>query len=281
MTAFTITTLPLENLIGAGRTADVYAWGKDEVLKLYQSWMPSSVVEREYTSTLAASQAGISVPEAHQLVQYQDRFGIIFERVRGVSLMRELELHPWRVRSIARQLAELHVQINHCQVTANLPSHREQIRAGILRSAALDPRKREHILQLLAALPEGNALCHGDFHPDNVLLTSNGPVIIDWFTGAHGMPAADLMRTLMILGTSALPPSVPALQRSLIGLLRSILVSTYRTHYLHLNPIPPAARNVWQLPLMAERLNEVEHYPQEKAFLMKQIDSLLLVPRQT
>ncbi len=30
------------------------------------------------------------------------------------------------------------------------------------------------------ALPDGDIFCHGNFHPDNVILTFGHPVLIDW-----------------------------------------------------------------------------------------------------
>ncbi len=51
-------------LIGAGRTADVFAWGDDCILKLYQAWMPANAVEREFAITRLVCDTGLPVPAA-------------------------------------------------------------------------------------------------------------------------------------------------------------------------------------------------------------------------
>ena len=45
------------------------------------------------------------------------------------------------------------------------------------------------ILALIERLPPGDGLCHGDLHPGNVIMTADGPRLIDW-DGATRAPAA-------------------------------------------------------------------------------------------
>jgi len=44
-------------------------------------------------------------------------------------------------------------------------------------------------------------MCHGDFHPGNVMLSDRGPMIIDWVDACRGNPLADVARTsILFLG---------------------------------------------------------------------------------
>jgi Ser/Thr protein kinase RdoA (MazF antagonist) len=45
------------------------------------------------------------------------------------------------------------------------------------------------VLALIGRLRPGDGLCHADLHPDNVIMTADGPRIVDW-TGAVRAPAA-------------------------------------------------------------------------------------------
>ena len=87
-------------LIGAGRTADVYAWGDGHVLKLYQDWMPAIAIEREFAITRLARESGLPVPAAEELLQVEGRLGIVFERILGISLLKILSGRPWELISI-------------------------------------------------------------------------------------------------------------------------------------------------------------------------------------
>ncbi|MET1174803.1 phosphotransferase [Paenibacillus amylolyticus] len=50
-------------------------------------------------------------------------------------------------------------------------------------------------------------MCHGDFHPDNVMLSEAGDQywVIDCMTGMSGDPAGDVARSWVILMSATLP----------------------------------------------------------------------------
>jgi tRNA A-37 threonylcarbamoyl transferase component Bud32 len=262
-------------LIGSGRTAEVYAWGNDRVLKLYQSWMPAAPVEREHVITQAAYAAGLPVPETGELIEMEGRIGIVFERVEGVSMLHELEHKPWTIFAAARRLGNLHAHIHDCAAPAGILAQRQQILSGIERGEGLSTPEKKSICDSLAQLPDGTSLCHGDFHPDNIILTDHGPVIIDWLTGTSGHPLGDVARTALLFRTGGLPPGVAPLARWMINSSRTLLYKIYLNQYLRLHPARRQAIADWDLPLMAARLFKVENYPQEKQMLLANIRAML------
>ena len=110
-----------------------------------------------------------------------------------------LRARPWLVGRMARRLARLHRQIHQVQNPEGLPLQRERLLAGIRSAPELQTHVRENLQQLLMSLPLKTRLCHGDFHPGNVMLSRRGPVIIDWVDASLGHPAADVGRTLLLL----------------------------------------------------------------------------------
>jgi aminoglycoside phosphotransferase (APT) family kinase protein len=48
-------------------------------------------------------------------------------------------------------------------------------------------------------MPEGDRLCHGDFHPYNIMGPPEREVLIDWPNASQGDPAADVCRTYVLL----------------------------------------------------------------------------------
>ena len=51
----------------------------------------------------------------------------------------------------------------------------------------------------MAQIPDGDRLCHGDFHPLNVMLHRGRAVVIDWVDVTCGNPLADVARTAVLL----------------------------------------------------------------------------------
>jgi aminoglycoside phosphotransferase (APT) family kinase protein len=58
------------------------------------------------------------------------------------------------------------------------------------------------LLGRLHAIP--GRVVHLDLHPENVLLTSRGPVVIDWRNAAEGPPGRDVAMTALIMAQAAL-----------------------------------------------------------------------------
>jgi aminoglycoside phosphotransferase (APT) family kinase protein len=58
------------------------------------------------------------------------------------------------------------------------------------------------LLARLHAVP--GRIVHLDLHPDNVMLTARGPVVIDWRNAAEGPPDRDVAMTALIMAQAAL-----------------------------------------------------------------------------
>ena len=69
---------------------------------------------------------------------------------------------------------------------------------GRISMADLDATTRYDLHTRLDALPKHLNLCHGDFHPCNIIIASDGtPYIIDWAHATQGNSSADVARTYL------------------------------------------------------------------------------------
>jgi len=246
----------LEKPFAVGRTAEVYAWEEGTVLKLYRDWCPASWVEREAHIARVVEQAGIPAPKPGEIVEVGGRRGILYERVDGPSMLKAMNQNPLKLIFFARMLARLHVEMHQCSAAdSNLPSQRASALLAIQHAGALGDDLRQKALQALETLPDGDRLCHGDFHPDNVLLTSRGPVIIDWMTAVQGHPAADVARTRLLLSLGDPPPG-SAFSLRLILLGRSLYVRSYLRYHQDRSPETVRLSSAYLPVMAAARLNE-------------------------
>jgi aminoglycoside phosphotransferase (APT) family kinase protein len=244
---------PQSALVGKGFNSDVYAWGEGRVLKLFCHGVPRAKAEREYRATRAVHAAGLPTPAAYELVDIDGRCGIVFERVDGVSLLRHTLARPWMLFKAVRWLAELHAQIHRCKGPAELPAQREWIASDIDAADGLSAAEKEAARRRLADLPDGTALCHGDFHPENVLLTPSGPVIIDWDTATRGQPLGDVACTARLIQNAGLPPWSPRYAHLLLACTRRLMLRSYLKRYLELNAGSRQEIAAWRAPLAAAR----------------------------
>jgi aminoglycoside phosphotransferase (APT) family kinase protein len=240
--------------LARGRTADVYAWEEGWVLKLFHDGFDLANVRYEARIARAVHASGLPVPLVGDLVQVDGRNGLLYKRVRGVSMSRLLQRKPWRVLTYARRLgtlqAQMHARMLAPVFTADVPAQQDRLRRKIRQAGALPAPLQAAVLIALDGMPEGARICHGDFHPGNVLLTTSGEVIIDWIDATRGNPLADVARTTIILLGAVESGQIRSLPtRALVRLFHAVYVRDYfslrpegREEYRRWLPIVAAAR---------------------------------------
>jgi aminoglycoside phosphotransferase (APT) family kinase protein len=115
-------------------------------------------------------------------------------------------------------------------------------------------RAKAAALARLGELPEDDRLCHGDFHPDNIIMSRRGPVIIDWSDATKGNPAADVARTRLLISVGA--PVEGRISGWLAKLARKRVLSLYTKLYLARSSISSESIEAWQLPVALTRMTE-------------------------
>lgn len=245
--------ISLSTPIAQGRTAEIFVWDDRHILKLYRDWCPRHWTEYEARVAHAITEAGIPSPAAGDIVEVDGRRGLIYERLEGISMLQDMNAHPWMLLQHARSLAELHVKINQQSITG-LPLYKERLNHDIRSTPHLPEHLRIKALATLNLLPDGQNVCHGDYHPGNVIITQKGPIVIDWMTASVGSPWADVARTSLILsiGAKGAGKQVSPIIRIAIKLYHQ----TYLNRYRMLNPDKENERNRWMTVIAAARLNE-------------------------
>ena len=246
--------MALGELIGRGRTADVHAWDEGRVIKLFHADTPESWAKAEANNSRRAYALGLPAPETGDCLSIEGRWGIVFERVDGPTLLNATLRAPWRVAQYARMLADVQIA-NHRRHCAELPSLRERLDRGIRSAPLLDAGVKMALLEDLAALPDDDVVCHSDVHPDNIIVTARGPILIDWLTATRGHPLADVARTVILLrhGTMIDASSFVA-WASRLG--RELQLTVYLRRYRRSLPAAKADLAAWMPIVCAARLNE-------------------------
>lgn len=256
-------------LIGQGRTAEVFEWEQDKILKLFRAGLPKMVIEKEYEISANIYKQLSLVPKVYKLIEIDNRSGLIYERINGITMMKVIASKPWRVKKEAQRLAELHKSIQQ-KVDFELPNCKTRLKDNISKTELLQDDVKTRLYEYIDELEEDNILCHGDFHPDNVLITKNGEIIIDWMTATQGNPLADIARTSVMFKFGVVPVKM-YIEKQIINFIRNKFYLEYIKHYINLTGVKIEQIEQWELPVAAARLTE--WLPQnEKTALLKFIN---------
>lgn len=253
MTEIGSKNIPLDKPIARGRTADIYDWDNEHVLKLFHNWFELENVEYELKIARAVHASGVKAPAVGELIQIDGRNGLIYERAAGESMLTMFLRKPWMVFAYSRILAKLHTQMHNSSFEADVPDQHSKLRYKIKDAEVLPASLKTSLLNALDSMPKGNRVCHGDFHPANVLLSKNDASIIDWIDASRGNPLADVARTTIILIGSAESKQTPSL---ILKMFIKIAHAEYLREYFRLRPKGMDEYRRW-LPIIAgARLNE-------------------------
>ena len=175
-------------LIGRGRDCDVFAAGPGKVLRRHREGRST---EAEALTMQHCAAHGYPVPEV------VDAAGpdIVMQRLDGPTMLGDMSARPWTMRTRARLLADLVARLGRVP----LPKH-----------------------QLPVIGEHGGVLVHLDLHPDNVVLTADGPVVIDWSNAALGAAGLDAANTWLTLAAGRPEGSVTS--RTVVAAGRRLFV---------------------------------------------------------
>ncbi|QMV40017.1 phosphotransferase family protein [Cohnella cholangitidis] len=243
-----------EQVVAFGRTAEIYAYGDEFILKLFRSGMPETAILEEYQVSKIVFNSGITTPQPIKLIHYADRIGIVYQRIEGSTMLKSFTRKPWAISKETSKMAALHAAI-HGKTVHDLPSQRERLIDRIQHAPLLTYEEKEKILTLLHQLREDTKLCHGDFHPDNIIVGQR-EWIIDWMTGVAGNPAGDVARTLLLLQLGTMPERTPRIVVNLFSRVRKQMVKAYMKEYTRVTNLSDQEVNQWLVPVAAARLSE-------------------------
>ena len=182
--------------MASGRDGDIFEFGPGQVLRRTRD---GRSLEHEARVMCFAAEHGYPVPAVEEV-----RAGgtdLVMERIDGPMMMDVMVRQPWTMARYASMLADLHDTLHEIPAPG-----------------------------WLAQLPDGGGcLVHLDLHPMNVMLSSRGPVVIDWTNAARGNALTDTSLTYVLLTCPQMP--APRVARLLAQPARVFLARMFARRY--------------------------------------------------
>jgi tRNA A-37 threonylcarbamoyl transferase component Bud32 len=170
-------------IAGHGAQATVYAKGEYAV-KLYRDGYPKRNVFSEAYILANLESMGFPSPKVHEVLSVNGRYGLRMDRVKGKIMSEELN-------DPAKSDVELQRRLQEYDKTGWAPDLKQRLHDDLDRSDRLSAVLKKKLMEELGKLPDGQALCHCDFHAGNVFSDGEEYTIIDLLQICRGDPAAD------------------------------------------------------------------------------------------
>jgi Ser/Thr protein kinase RdoA (MazF antagonist) len=256
-------TLELPPPIATGATSDIHDWRDGQVLKLFRDDVPRRAGEREARITKALHAAGARVPAVGDLVEVNGRLGLPMQKLSGRPLASRLGDADSGARfgSIA---ADVHAAL-HALTEPSLTPMRVQFRK-IIETGPLAAELKQRVLRSMESLPDGDRICHGDFHAANIMLTDDGPVVIDCVVAHRGNPIADVAQTCVAMTEWLYSDLSSRVKEALVS-----FVDAYERRYFEVTPGRRDEVASWR-PIVAAVRFSVGHPPWSTTPLLRMIE---------
>jgi uncharacterized protein (TIGR02172 family) len=245
----------MKKFIAKGRTADVYQISENKILKLYIENYDEKSILNEFEISKFVFKKELPVPQPFEIVSDNNRKGIIFQYIKGNTMLKKFSEEPLKIQKNARIFAKIQKSINEISAE-NISQHKIFLEKNIINNKSLENNLKEKILKHLYNLNDDKKLCHGDYHPDNLIVSDKQIFVIDWLNSVSGNPASDVARTTLLIKFGSLPEGTSKISGFIINKIRNIFYNTYIKEYLNNSLITKSDINKWLLPNSVARLNE-------------------------
>ncbi|MFN3795981.1 aminoglycoside phosphotransferase family protein [Sphingobium yanoikuyae] len=185
------------HFIARGASAELFDIGDGHVLKLFRDSVSDEMIAREAEASIHAAASGVPTAAAIARQTWDGRRGILFPRLEGGTLMDWIRRNPIRAGWALDRMGAIHAAMHRTE-GGTLRSLKQVLATDIAYGPAQVTLQKAAIAYL-DTLPDGTALTHGDFHLGNVMMTPQGMMVIDWSKAARGHPAADAVRSEMLM----------------------------------------------------------------------------------
>ena len=196
-------SMELENLdeypcIAEGGQSKIYQYDESTVLRVPKREMDFDRIRYEY-NVYRLVQDRILVPKVHDIVTVHNIPCLLMDKLAGPDLFSRLESNLSTLWGLPKKLASLHKDLWKISGDDLLETNHGKANYCIGKSEILSPDTKDQLLDLLSTLDSTDTLCHGDFHPGNIIEAGGRDYIIDWSSATRGSPLFDIAHTYLLL----------------------------------------------------------------------------------
>ena len=186
-----------------GNTADIYRFN-NRIIKVFKEGFSENEAVHEAEKQVCAYKCGLDVPEVIEVTEINGRQSIIMEYIEGTTigerLLGNMEQADYYIDNCVQVQQTIH--LTDIQETS-IEWMTEKLTRQIISTDQLSDYIKDLLLYRLNSMKFVPRLCHGDFHPFNIIVNKNKMTIIDWVDSSIGDIRADVYRTYLMFSQSS------------------------------------------------------------------------------
>ena len=188
--------MKFDTIIAKRSNKTIYRDGK-YCIKVFDTDYSKADVLNEALNQARIEETGLNIPKIKEIMTVEGKWAIVYDYVEGKTLAELMEEEPEKFEEYLNLFVDLQLEV-HAKRSPKLIKLKDKMKSKISQTT-LDATTRYDLHTRLEGMPKHDKVCHGDFNPSNVIITSDGtPYIIDWAHATQGNASADAARTYLL-----------------------------------------------------------------------------------
>ena len=235
--------------IDHGNQARIFLSDNGTIIKRYRE-NNEGLPQTEAASLQLMAHFRIAAPRFLGFRKTGKGFDLEMARVDGIPLEDGLWMESGAGEKVGATLGKLHAEI-HSKTLGKMPVKDLQSppEASLLFSTDVETVRRVDksidAKSLLSLSQNTKVVCHGDFHPSNIMGTSESPTVIDWCDSYIGSRESDVALSIVRLRTVGLSPVATPMEASRFEQNLVQLESAYLSSYLEQAELNRPLVEIW------------------------------------
>lgn len=188
--------MKLDKIIAVRANKTVYRDG-DRCIKVFSEDYSKADVLNEALNQARIEETGLNIPKIHEVTMIDGKWAIVLDYIEGKTLQQMMDEDPDKLDEYLDLFVSLQMEVQRktCPLLTKL---KDKMNRKISQTD-LDATTRYELHTRLEGMPKHNKVCHGDFNPSNIIISTDGTAyIIDWSHATQGNASADVARTYLL-----------------------------------------------------------------------------------
>jgi len=197
--------MDFEELIVKRPTKEVYK-DKGRTIKLFVENYSKANILNEAVNQARVEETSLHVPSLLEVTKIENRWALISEYVEGTTLEDLMIKNPEKEEEYLLLFVDTQIKVLSERAPL-LGRIKDKMKRKITSTDMIDNSIKYELLQRLEGMPTEYCVCHGDFHPSNIIIKEEGEIyIIDWAHVTQGSPVFDAARTYLLFSLEGKEP---------------------------------------------------------------------------
>lgn len=231
-------------LIAQGGEADIYDAGNDKIIRVLRR---QNANKHETPKKLfqLLEKYHINVPHIYEFTEIDGRPAEVMQKINGKSMLDQMQKSPLGIHKIVKKLARMQVEVSEVRLNDEVYSIRGRVDFFASQPPVMDKRLNDFSIKMFEELPCDNQLCHGDFHPGNILVQDSCFYIIDWSGAYRGSYLSDVAHTYLLLKVVPQIPGQSRMQHLILSFSGKLIARSYLKEIYKMKCFDRAAFSKW------------------------------------